>query len=39
MGAVLSVMRELHEMLVHLPEVERRSPDPAPSSTVTEVAD
>ena len=28
MGAVLSVMRQLHEMLVHLLEVERRSPDP-----------
>ena len=29
MGAVLSVMRQLHEMLVHLVEVEERSPDPA----------
>lgn len=29
MGAVLSVMRQLHEMLVHLTEVEQRSPDPA----------
>ena len=29
MGAVLTVMRQLHEMLVHLDEVERRSPDPA----------
>ena len=28
MGAVLSVMRQLHEMLVHLLEVERRAPDP-----------
>ena len=28
MGAVLSVMRQLHEMLVHLVEVERRAPDP-----------
>ena len=27
MAAVLSVMRQLHEMLVHLVEVERRSPD------------
>jgi uncharacterized protein YjbI with pentapeptide repeats len=27
MAAVLSVMRQLHEMLVHLHEVERRSPD------------
>ena len=29
MAAVLTVMRELHEMLVHLVEVARRSPDPA----------
>ena len=29
MAAVLSVMRQLHEMLVHLGEVDRRSPDPA----------
>ena len=29
MAAVLSVMRLLHEMLAHLAEVERRSPDPA----------
>lgn len=28
MAAVLSVMRQLHEMLAHLTEVERRSPDP-----------
>ena len=28
MGAVLTVMRQLHEMLVHLQEVERRAPDP-----------
>ena len=28
MGAVLTVMRQLHEMLVHLAEVQRRSPDP-----------
>ena len=28
MGAVLTVMRQLHEMLVHLVEVARRSPDP-----------
>ena len=28
MGAVLTVMRQLHEMLVHLDEVGRRSPDP-----------
>ena len=29
MAAVLSLMRQLHEMLVHLGEVDRRSPDPA----------
>ena len=29
MAAVLTVMRQLHEMLVHLVEVARRSPDPA----------
>jgi len=29
MAAVLSVMRQLHEMLVHLGEADRRSPDPA----------
>ena len=28
MAAVLSMMRQLHEMLVHLVEVARRSPDP-----------
>ena len=28
MGAVLTVMRQLHEMLVHLDEVARRAPDP-----------
>ena len=28
MGAVLTVMRQLHEMLVHLDEVDRRSPHP-----------
>ena len=28
MGAVLTVMRQLHEMLVHLAEVERRAPAP-----------
>lgn len=28
MAAVLTVMRQLHEMLVHLTEVARRSPDP-----------
>lgn len=37
MGAVLSVMRQLHEMLVHLGEVERRSPDPGAVAAATEV--
>ena len=37
MGAVLSVMRQLHEMLVHLVEVERRSPDPAARTVVAEI--
>ncbi len=37
MGAVLSVMRQLHEMLVHLGEVERRSPDPEAVAAATEV--
>lgn len=37
MGAVLSVMRQLHEMLVHLSEVERRSPDPAATAARTEI--
>jgi uncharacterized protein YjbI with pentapeptide repeats len=38
MAAVLSVMRQLHEMLVHLGEVDRRSPDPAASATAVEIA-
>ena len=38
MGAVLSVMRQLHEMLVHLSEVERRSPHPAALAARDEVA-
>ena len=37
MAAVLSVMRQLHEALVHLGEVERRSPDPAASTTRVEI--
>lgn len=37
MAAVLSVMRQLHEMLVHLSEVERRSPDPAVPTTRAEI--
>ena len=37
MGAVLSVMRQLHEMLVHLAEVEHRSPEPAALSTRSEI--
>lgn len=37
MAAVLSVVRALHEMLVHLDEVSRRSPDPAAAATRSEV--
>lgn len=37
MAAVLSVMRQLHEMLVHLVEVARRSPDPAADAARTEI--
>ena len=37
MAAVLSVMRQLHEMLVHLTEVERRSPDPAARVSAREI--
>jgi len=37
MGAVLSVMRQLHEMLVHLAEVDRRSPDPAVAAVRGEI--
>jgi hypothetical protein len=37
MAAVLSVMRPLHEMLVHLTEVERRSPDPAATAARTDI--
>lgn len=38
MAAVLSVMRQLHEMLVHLTEVGRRSPDPTAESARAEIA-
>ncbi len=37
MAAVLSVMRLLHEMLAHLAEVERRSPDPTASGLAAEI--
>lgn len=37
MAAVLSVMRQLHEMLVHLLEVERRSPDEDSRAAGTEI--
>lgn len=39
MAAVLSVMRPLHEMLVHLTEVERRSPDAAATEARTHLED
>ncbi len=37
MGAVLSVMRRLHEMLAHLGEVARRSPESASASAESEI--
>ncbi len=37
MAAVLSVMRQLHEMLVHLAEVQRRTPDPESATASAEV--
>ena len=37
MAAVLSVMRVLHEMLAHLTEVGRRSPDPAAADLAAEI--
>jgi uncharacterized protein YjbI with pentapeptide repeats len=37
MAAVLSVMRQLHEMLAHLSEAQRRSPDAAAQAVLTEV--
>ena len=39
MAAVLSVMRQLHEMLVHLDEVARRSPDDAAAATRAEIGE
>ena len=39
MSAVLSVMRQLHEMLVHLSEVDRRSPDPRAGATLAQVGE
>lgn len=38
MAAVLSVMRQLHEMLAHLSEAVRRSPDAAAARLLDEVA-
>jgi len=38
MGAVLSVMRQLHEMLAHLSEAERRAPHEASRALLEEVA-
>ena len=37
MGAVLTVVRQLHEMLLHLGEVARRSPDPAADAARAEI--
>lgn len=37
MGAVLTVVRQLHEMLLHLGEVDRRSPDPAADAARAEI--
>ncbi|WP_426245709.1 pentapeptide repeat-containing protein [Nocardioides sp. LHG3406-4] len=37
MAAVLSAMRQLHEMLFHLSEVERRSPSPAASELLERI--
>jgi hypothetical protein len=37
MAAVLSVMRLLHEMLAHVTEVERRSPEPAATELMAEI--
>lgn len=39
MAAALSVMRQLHEVLVHLDEVARRSPDPEAARVAAEVAE
>lgn len=38
MGAVLSAMRQLHEMLVHLAELARRSPTPAATELAERIA-
>jgi uncharacterized protein YjbI with pentapeptide repeats len=38
MAAVLSVMRQLHEMLAHLAEAQRRAPDPAAQELLADVA-
>jgi len=38
MAAVLSVMRQLHEMLAHLSEAQRRAPDDASRALLGEVA-
>lgn len=38
MSAVLSVMRQLHEMLLHLQEVEQRSPDDGAAAVAGEIA-
>lgn len=38
MAAVLSVMRQLHEMLAHLSEVARRTPNAAPPAELAEIA-
>ena len=37
MAAVLSVMRQLHEMLAHLDEVDRRSPDAGAAAITDEI--
>ena len=37
MAAVLSVMRQLHEMLAHLGEVSRRAPEPEPTAVQDEL--
>ncbi len=37
MAAVLSVVRQLHEMLAHLAEVTRRAPDPAATAMTEEL--
>lgn len=39
MGQVLTVVRQLHEMLAHLAEVERRSPDPGARRLAAELVE